>query len=197
MLLGGAGAHLSLSTFAEEADPDLATMLAREFETWFQTLKAATPPRAFTGVTQAGRQAVVVLNGLPFDHVQRREFLIWLCRMEHFIAYAYGTHVAIADETDPPKLSEGIDIYASSDHYDVSVTFGIERLTDEEYRLHERHRSVEPAGSDNGLFFALHRSAAKISDDNSALFKQIWSDLKLHAMWRQRQISTYERVTPR
>jgi len=166
---------------------DPAILLADEFETWFRNLAAQGElPRAFTGVTQAGGQAVVVLSGLPLNHVQRREFLIWLCREEQFNAYAYGSHVAIAADPKTPTISEALDIYASSDLYDVSRTLGIERSSDGTHRFRERHRAVLPAGPDNGLFFGLNRAIANISPTDQELFSSIWNDLNSKAMWRQR-----------
>jgi hypothetical protein len=97
----------------EEASSDLAAVLARELAVWFRNLGAqGVIPRAFTGVTKEGRQGIVILTGLPLNHVQRRDFLIWLCRNEQFVAYAYGTHVEIADSAS--TFTEGVDIYASS-----------------------------------------------------------------------------------
>ena len=98
---------------ASEVDGDLAVVLASEFDIWFRNMSAkGALPRAFTGLTKDGKQAVVILTDLPFDDVQRRNFLIWLCRMEQFVAYAYGTRVGTVDESG--KINENIDIYASS-----------------------------------------------------------------------------------
>jgi hypothetical protein len=109
----------------DQASNDVATLLVDEFEAWFRSLGAdGFLPRAFTGVTKGGKQAVVILTGLPFDHVQRRDFLIWLCRAEQFETYAYGTHVGIID--GPSTASEGIRICASSEWYDVEKGLGID-----------------------------------------------------------------------
>lgn len=95
-------------------EEDLAWLLANEFEAWHRNLaEKGIVPRAFTGVTTDGTQAVVILTGLPFDHVQRRDFLIWLCRVEHFATYAYSTRVGIANEAGD-EAREALDIYASS-----------------------------------------------------------------------------------
>jgi hypothetical protein len=81
------------------AENDLASVLIVEFSAWFEALSAkGILPRAFTGVTRDGKQAVIILSDLPLDHVQRRAFLIWLCRNEGFVAYAYGTRVGIAND---------------------------------------------------------------------------------------------------
>jgi hypothetical protein len=107
------------------AENDLALVLIGEFSAWFEALSGkGILPRAFTGVTRDGKQAVIVLTDLPLDHVQRRAFLIWLCRTEAFVAYAYGTRVGIAD--DSSSFTEALDIYASFYDYDVSRTLGIE-----------------------------------------------------------------------
>jgi hypothetical protein len=61
--------------------------LAGEVVTWFQNLGAkGALPRTFTGITRDGKQAMVILTELSFGHVQRREFLVWLCRHEQFVA---------------------------------------------------------------------------------------------------------------
>jgi len=64
-------------------DSDLAAVLAYEFAVWFQRNGAqGTLPTAFSGVTKDGKQAVFFLSGFPFDHVQHRDFLIFLFRAE-------------------------------------------------------------------------------------------------------------------
>lgn len=168
-----------------EPSTDLSLVLVGEFSTWFETLGTkGILPRAFTGVTDDGKQAVIILTGLPLDHIQRREFLIWLCRNEGFVAYAYGTQVGIAD--DPSSFNEGLDIYASSDHYDASLTLGIERHADGSIRFSKQHHAVLSAKRDNGLFFGLQRSNQSIPPHNELLFRELWRDLKSKAMWRQR-----------
>lgn len=184
---------LSRSSHREGASPqnedvassDLALVLIGEFSAWFETFGVeGILPRAFTGVTSDGKQAVIILTGLPLDHIQRREFLIWLCRTEGFVAYAYGTQVGIADDTS--SFTEGLDIYASSYHYDASRTLGIERQTGGKIRLSEQHRALLPAKPENGLFFGLQRSNKSIPANNERVFQDLWRDLKSKAMWRQR-----------
>jgi hypothetical protein len=120
-------------------------VLVHEVAAWFRNLVSqGTIPRAFTGVTKDGDQAIVIVTGLPFDRVQRRDFLIWLCRTEGFVAYAYGTHVGIAADS-ASTLAEGIDIYASSDRYDASKTLGIQRLASDALKIVEHNLAVMPA----------------------------------------------------
>jgi hypothetical protein len=170
----------------DEASSDLAAVLAAEFNVWFRNLGAqgVLLQRAFTGVTKEGKQGIIILSGLPLNHVQHRDFLIWLCRTEQFVAYAYGTHVGIADT--PSTISDAIAIYASSHRYDVSKTLGIERTTDAIYRFSDRDLAVAPAGSNFEIFLGLHRSPDNISDDDQELFFNLWTDVKPKAMWRQR-----------
>ena len=120
--------------------------LVQEFAAWFRNLALqGVVPRTFTGVTRDGKQAIVILTGLPLDHMQRRDFVIWLCRTEGFVAYAYGTHVGIAADS-ASALAEGIDIYASSDRYDASKTLGIDRLTGGTLKIVEHNLAVmQPA----------------------------------------------------
>ena len=73
----------------ETVQNDLALILFNEFSEWYRSLAAkGTLPRAFTGVTSGGKQAVIVLADLSLDHVQRREFLILLRRNQQFVAFA-------------------------------------------------------------------------------------------------------------
>jgi hypothetical protein len=167
-------------------ESDLAAVLTAEFRAWFQNLgpKGAIP-RIFTGVTADGKQAIVVLTGLPLDHIQRREFLIWLCRCEQFVAYAYGTHVGIATD-NTSDITERISIYASSERYDVSQTLNVDRLADDSYKLSSRSYTVLESNPENDLFHGLQRSTNNISSDQQALFRKLWMGTKAKAMWRQR-----------
>lgn len=167
------------------ADHDMAQLLVHEFADWHRNLgEKGIIPRAFTGVTATGKQAVVVLTGLPFDHIQRRQFLVWLCRKEEFVAYAYSTQVGIAGEAG--TITEALDIYASSDRMDVSKTMLIKRSGDGKISFVDQHDAVLPPKFDNGPFFGLQRSTADISGQTQELFANFWQELKGKAMWRQR-----------
>ena len=171
----------------DRASSDLAAVLAHEFAVWYQNLGAqGVLPRAFTGVTKDGKQAIVTLTSLPLDHIQRRDFLIWLCRTEQFVAYAYGTHVMMASDSTS-SLSEGVDIYASSDSYDVANILGIDRLTDDTFRIFERHQAIMSPRPENGVFFGLQRSPHNISNEKQEQFSKLWRDTRDKIMWwRQR-----------
>jgi hypothetical protein len=170
----------------DQASNDLATLLVDEFDAWFRSLGAGGfIPRAFTGVTKGGKQCVVTLTGLPFDHVQRRDFLVWLCRAEQFEVYAYGTHVGIIDDASF-TASEGIKIYASSECYDVEKTLGIDRTIDGKYVFFDQHYVVLPARSENGIFLGLQRSTQDIPSDSQELFRELWRDMKSRVLWLQR-----------
>jgi hypothetical protein len=169
----------------DQASSDLATVLAHEFAEWFRNLGAqGYLPRVFTGVTKDGKQCIVILSGLPLDHVQRRDFLIWLCRTEQFFTYAYGTHVGIASSAS--DFTEGIDIYASSASYDVTKTLGIDKLGNGTSRIFDRHHAVMSAGTKNGIFLGLQRSTIDISSDDQEQFRELWRDMRPKVMWRQR-----------
>jgi hypothetical protein len=170
----------------DQASSDSAVVLVQEFAAWFRNLALqGVVPRTFTGVKRDGKQAIVILTGLPLDHVQRRDFLIWLYRTEGFVAYAYGTHVGIAADS-ASTLAEGIDIYASSDRYDASKTLGIDRLTGGTLKIVEHNLAVMPASPENGIFLGLQRSTTDISSDNQKLFRNLWRDERPNAKWRQR-----------
>jgi hypothetical protein len=123
------------------------------------------------------------LTGLPLDRIQRREFLIWLCRAEQFVAYAYGTHVGII--TSDSTASEGIQISASSDRYDVSKTLGIDRTIEGKYVLFDQYSATLPARPENGIFLGLQRLTKDILGDEE-LFRRLWRDEKPKVLWRQR-----------
>jgi len=198
-LLGsGAAVHLDIalvmaqgtsqldSDSKDQASSDLAVVLVHEFAAWFRTLALQDViPRTFTGVTKDGKQAIVILTGLPLDRVQRRDFLIWLCRTEGFVAYAYGTHVGIAAD-GASTLTEGIDIYASSDRYDASKTLGLDRVSGGTLRIVEHNLAVMPASPENGIFLGLQRSTSEVSSDNQKLFRDLWRNARPNALWRQR-----------
>ncbi len=170
----------------DQASNDVATLLVDEFEAWFRSLGAdGFLPRAFTGVTKGGKQAVVILTGLPFDHVQRRDFLIWLCRAEQFETYAYGTHVGIIDDASL-TASEGIRICASSEWYDVEKGLGIDRAIDGKLVFFDRHYVVRSARSKDGVFFGLQRSTRDIPSDSQELFRELWRDMRSTVLWLQR-----------
>ncbi len=124
------------------------------------------------------------MTGLPFDHVQHRNFLIWLCRTEQFVAHAYGTQVGIAGESN--KTTEAIEIFASSDLYNVDKTLGIEKLSDGTYRLFDRSQIVTQAKYKDEIFLGLQGSTNNIPSDHQELFRRLWDDLKPKSMWRQR-----------
>jgi hypothetical protein len=181
--------EMDKNEIASQSSNDLAVALSSEFEAWFRDNCAkGALRRSFTGVTKDGVQAVVILTGSPFDHVERRDFIIWLCRKEKFIAYAYGTPVGrLSDDTS--TVTEGLDIFASSDRYSVEVDFDIDKLADDTFQLSELHRSVMPVGRESGMgeiFCGLQRSTNEISSDKEELFQRVWKDLKPKSMWRQR-----------
>jgi hypothetical protein len=170
---------------AAEASDDLAVVLADEFAQWFRNLVARGDPlpRAFSGVTQDGRQEIVILTGLPLDHVQRRDFMIWLCQKEQFIAYAYGTHVGVLEDSGTD--SEAMEIFASSDRYDVNKTLGIDMQTDGTIRLFDQYYVVRPAGQGNRIFLGLQRSKSLPSEAND-FFRQFCVDLSVRVISLQR-----------
>jgi hypothetical protein len=170
----------------EKLSGGLAALLAHEFAVWFRNLGLqGILPRAFTGVTRDGVQGIIVLTGLPFDHVQRRDFLIWLCRVEQFVAYAYGTHVGRADNDF--NVTERIDIYASSDSHDVLKALDINTCTGGTFEILDRDPAiVMSAGPENGIFLGLQRSTNHISSDDQSQFLQLWGEMRAKAIWWQR-----------
>jgi hypothetical protein len=164
---------------------DLAWLLADEFEAWHRNLaEKGIIPRAFTGVTTNGNQAVVILTGLSLNHIQRRDFLIWLCRTEGFVGYAYSTQVGIANENG--ETNEALDIYASSVRLDVSKTLLIERHGDGKIGLLPEHSAALSLDQYNGPFFGLQRRSEAISGHDEEAFSGLWREMRPKAMWRSR-----------
>ncbi|MGA7490749.1 MAG: hypothetical protein WBW74_27830 [Xanthobacteraceae bacterium] len=169
----------------DQASNDVATLLVDEFDAWFRSLGACGfIPRAFTGVTKGGKQAVIILTGLPLDHVQQRDFLIWLCRAEQFESYAYGSHVGIIDGDS--TIGEGVEFCASSRSYDVRKMLGIDRTIDGKCVFFDQHYTVLPAPSKNGAFVGLQRSTEDILSADQELFDKLWCDKRPNVLWRQR-----------
>src|SRR5688572_16489497 len=101
---------------------DITWRLIGEFSQWYGRLGTMGEiPRAFAGVTSAHQQVIVILSGLPFDDVERREFVIWLCREEQVDAYVYGTHVMSAKSGETP--TELLALYASSHRFNINASF--------------------------------------------------------------------------
>lgn len=167
-------------------DGDLAAVLAYEFAVWFERNGAqGSLPTAFSGITKDGKQVIFFLTGFPFNHVQRRDFLIWLCRAEQFVAYVYGTHVERIDRAS--NVTEGVEISASSDRNDVSQSLRVERLPDGTFKISEEHYAVMPVSPENGIYCGLlQRPADQISNDDQEWFRKLWKDAAPHVMWRQR-----------
>lgn len=181
----GAGMADNSRFSSEPSTTELARLLVAEFADWHRNLGGkGVIPRAFTGVTATGRQAVLVLTGLPLDRIQRRQFLIWLCRKEEFVGYAYSTEVGISGQDG--AIAEALDIYASSARLDVSKTLLIRRGSDGRISFLDEHEAAFPPKSENGPFFGLQRSEEVIPSQNEELFGSLWRELKQKAMWRQR-----------
>src|ERR1700704_4941470 len=79
---------------------DVAEQLVAQVQGWFVNLGAqGKVPRVFTGITRDARQFVVELDVLTFDHVKRRDFMIWLSQKFSLVAYAYATRVMVQKGT--------------------------------------------------------------------------------------------------
>ena len=181
----------SSKAMTDSTSTDLAAVLAAEFEGWLRNLSSkGVILRTFTGVTANGSQVTLILSGLPLTRVQRRDFLIWLCRTQRFVAYAYASHVGIFNEDGAGGSSEGINIYASSDLYDVSKALGVTRLPDGTHELTIRYDGIAPAGSSDCVFLGLQRRSDSIAPDDEALFRDLWTRIKPKSLWRQRASSS-------
>jgi len=156
--------------------------LLGEFHEWYANMAdAGNMPRAFAGVKADGRQFVVALDGLGFDHVQYRQFLAWLCMHESIISYAYARPMQVVDESDPdnPKLQLELAICASSASRDAALTMTADRLESGTIRYGEPVRHVRY----DGPFAGLQRQAPELAPDQVQEFDDLWQDLRKKAFW--------------
>ena len=170
-----------------ERRSDIGWVLITEFAQWYGALGARGEiPRAFSGLTATGRQAIVILPGLPFDHVERREFLIWLCREEGIVAYVYGTHIAVADGD---RQEERLELYASSPLLDLFSSFAVQRDDRDRIAYQAVEASAVEAGSEgsDAIFHGLQRNGGTIMPEAALRYAEVWSKVKRRSMWRERR----------
>lgn len=152
----------------------MAEALAIATEQWIITLgKRGVIPRAFVAITDDGRQFTVLLNGLPLDHVRRRDFLIWLCRKLNTDAYSYTTH-AMTEENKEQLL-----IYTSSYTRNISLILDVIRTSDEIIgysRAFYKGEAARVDDQDQFIFFGLNRSCSTLT--NVSEFEKIWSAIE-------------------
>jgi CHAT domain-containing protein/Tfp pilus assembly protein PilF len=164
---------------------DIAEQLVAQAEKWFETLGAqGRVPRVFTGITREPRQFIVELDGLPFDHVKRRDFLIWLSQKYDVIAYAYATRV-MTQRSGKDDLAEALVFYASSSDKDVVASLSIARRPDGSIRLARgSYLSKEAKEQRDQIFLGLHRSSRHDSIASAAEFEKVWATIENKVFWR-------------
>ena len=160
---------------------DAADRLLEEFRGWYLKMAdAGNMPRAFTGIKADGRQFVVVLEGLGFDHVEYRQFLAWLCMRESIESYVYARPLQVIDESDAenPKVQIELALCASSASTDAALTMTADRLESGAIRYGNPVRH----GYD-GPFAGLQRQAPELAPNQSRVFDELWQDLRTKAFW--------------
>lgn len=171
-----------LAGAGQDSRGDALDRLLEEFRGLYLHMAAAGEmPRAFTGIKADGRQFVVVLDGLGFDHVQYRQFLAWLCMQESITSYAYARLVEAIDESDPdnPKVQIQLAICASSVSEDAGLKMTVDWLESGAIRYGKpvRHRHY------NGYFAGLQRQAPELAPNQGPVFDALWQDLRKKAFW--------------
>jgi CHAT domain-containing protein/tetratricopeptide (TPR) repeat protein len=164
---------------------DIAEQLVAQAQKCFDTLGAqGKVPRVFTGITHDGRQLIIELDSLPFDHVKRRDFLIWLSRTYRLVAYAYATRV-MKHASGRDDLVEALDIYASSFAKDVFASLSITRQFDGSIRyVRDVYLSEDAKEQRDQIFLGLHRPSHSASVTNSKEFEDVWATLESKVYWR-------------
>ena len=164
---------------------DVAEQLVAQVQGWFVNLGAqGKVPRVFTGITRDARQFVVELDGLTFDHVKRRDFMIWLGQKFSLIAYAYATRVMVQKGTGGNGPVEALDIYASSLERDVSASFSIVRNPDGSVTYaREAYRSEAAKDQGDQIFLGLHRPPNSSKTASNEEFDKTWAGLEPNVYW--------------
>jgi hypothetical protein len=162
--------------------PSLSSVLVAELQDWYSNLEDyGLGLRSFTGITREGVQCVTPLTGIGMGGQQGREFLIWLIREERFVAYAYAFPAGTYDEATK-TLRDTLLINASCE--EETVCLGLTLVTRDDLRVYRpTGRSVNPGWQP---YMRLQFSDDKIDAESSALFANIWAQLRPHAMFRER-----------
>jgi CHAT domain-containing protein/tetratricopeptide (TPR) repeat protein len=182
----GAHAQGTQETPTSKTDvADVADQLLAQVQGWFVNLGSqGKVPRLFTGVTRDARQFIVEFDGLPFDHVKRREFMIWLGQQFNLLAYAYATRVMAQKGTGGTDPIEALDIFASSLEKDVSASFSIVRNADGSITYARKTYSSKPASDQSDeVFLGLHRPPNSSRNGSSAEFDKVWATLEPNVYW--------------
>jgi CHAT domain-containing protein/tetratricopeptide (TPR) repeat protein len=164
---------------------DLAEQLADQVQGWFENLGAqGKVPRVFTGITRDAKQFIIELDGLPFDHIKRREFMIWLTQKFSLVAYAYATRV-MKQDIGEERLIEALDIYASSLEKDVSVSFSMARSTEGRITYsRQAYHSEAAKNQPDQIFLGLHRTPKSPDAAGNEEFEKAWAELEPAVYWR-------------
>ncbi len=173
---------LDLAERGQDSGDDAADRLLEEFRGWYLNMAdAGNMPRAFTGIKADGRQFVVALDGLGFDHVQYRQFLAWLCLQESIESYVYARPVQALDESDPkdPKLQLELALCGSSTSKDAALTMTADRLESGaiSYGKPVRHSHYD------GPYAGLQRQPPELAPNQGQVFDELWRDLRKKAFW--------------
>jgi CHAT domain-containing protein/tetratricopeptide (TPR) repeat protein len=173
-------------TASSKTEPDdVAEQLVVQVHGWFTNLAAqGKVPRVFTGISPDARQFIVELDSLTFDHVKRREFIIWLSRKFRIVAYAYATRMI--RQADAGEAKEALDIYASSLEKDVAASFSIQRNPDGSITYQRQaYLSEQAKDQRDEIFLGLHRTRDPLSAGSDKEFEQTWSTLESTVYWRK------------
>ena len=164
---------------------DIAEQLVDQAQKWFETLGAqGKVPRVFTGITRDARQLIIELDSLPFDHVKRRDFLIWLSQRYSLVAYAYATHV-MKQASGRNDLVEALDIYASSFDKDVFANLSMTRQPDGSIRyVRDAYVSEDAKEQKDQILLGLHRLSHSANITSSKEFEDVWATLEGKVYWR-------------
>lgn len=84
---------------AQWTDRQMIEMLSASAQQFLKSLAArAVVPQFLSAITSDGKNVLVPLDALTLDRGSELNFYRWLCKHERFLAYAFISHVAIADD---------------------------------------------------------------------------------------------------
>ena len=91
-----------------------------------QFLKSLAPralvPKLLSAITSDGTNVLVPLDELPLDRGSELNFYRWLCKHERFLAYAFISHVAIADDDAGELIRRAGQILVYTPHSGREIT---------------------------------------------------------------------------
>jgi hypothetical protein len=97
----------------------LLAELFEEYSEWYSSLaiENGVLPRSISGVSEAGRQFIYLIDDLELHHMVRNKYIRFVLEEHRSVAYVYGGLV-LRDDSDRGEIEEVLDVVsADSQHY--------------------------------------------------------------------------------